>query len=86
MSDEEVDPHQGVQAMKSPAGGRVDPLTTTVALALMRHPAVGRNRVYAAINSGALCSVSVGKRTAILISDLDEWVQDGCPTTPMGTP
>jgi hypothetical protein len=24
--------------------------------------------------------VSVGKRTAILIADLDQWVQQGCPT------
>jgi len=66
--------------MASRIRGLTEPQTTTVALALMRHPAVGRNRLYTAINSGALRSVPVGKRTSILIADLDEWVQRGCPT------
>jgi len=57
-----------------------EPLTVTVELALFRHPPVGRNRLYQALRTGALQSVPVGKRTAILITDLDAWVLSGCPT------
>lgn len=56
------------------------PLTVTVPLARERHPAVGRNRMYAAITSGALPAVKVGKRLAIPIDELDRWVMSGCPT------
>lgn len=55
------------------------PVTLTVGLALQRHPAVGRNRLYAALKTGALHGVRVGRRTAIHIDDLDAWVTAGCP-------
>jgi hypothetical protein len=55
------------------------PRTFTVAMARARHPAVGRNRIYTALQAGVLPSVAVGKRTAIDVDDLDDWVRDGCP-------
>lgn len=55
------------------------PHTMTVAMARMRHPAVGKNRLYAAMTSGALFSARVGRRIAIPVTELDEWVMSGCP-------
>ena len=55
------------------------PRTVTVAMALERHPAVGRNRIYLALGSGALPSARAGKRIAIAVEDLDEWVLANCP-------
>jgi hypothetical protein len=62
----------------------IGPRTVTVRLARERHPSVGRNRLYLAMQSGALPSVSVGKRLAILVEDLDAWVASGCPTAASG--
>lgn len=59
---------------------QVQPVTLTVALARQRHPAVGRNTLYAGIRSGRLAAVRVGKRLAISLSALDAWVEAGCPT------
>ena len=53
--------------------------TLTVPLARLRHPAVGRNRIYRAIASGALEAVRVGKRYAIDVNGMDLWVARGCP-------
>lgn len=61
------------------------PSTLTPALARQRHPAVGRNRLYQAIRSGALRGVRVGRRTAIDVLELDDWVQGGCPIEPPAT-
>jgi hypothetical protein len=58
------------------------PRTFTVAMARARHPAVGRNRIYTALQSGVLPSVVVGKRIAIDVDDLDHWVMSGCPAPP----
>lgn len=55
------------------------PETLTVALARMRHPAVGKNRLYAAMTSGALSSARVGRRIAIPVAALDAWVMAGSP-------
>jgi excisionase family DNA binding protein len=49
-----------------------------------RHPAVGRNRIYEAIANGVLTGVKVGKRLAIPVDDVDEWVAAGAPTEPSG--
>jgi len=57
----------------------VTPRTVTVALARDLHPAIGRNRVYRALQSGALRGARVGKRIAIPIDALDEWVMAGAP-------
>ncbi len=57
------------------------PQTITVAMARMRHPAVGKNRLYAAMSSGALRNARVGRRIAIPVSELDDWVMSGCPTS-----
>ena len=56
------------------------PASLTVPLARQRHPAVGRNRIYAAIASGSLTGIRVGKRLAIPVDELDEWVAAGAPT------
>lgn len=53
--------------------------SVTVALAKQMHPAIGRTRIYRATQSGALRSVRVGKRLAIPVEDLDEWVLAGAP-------
>lgn len=53
--------------------------SVTVKLAQERHPAVGRNRIYAAIASGDLKGIKVGKRIAIPTDELDLWVLAGCP-------
>jgi excisionase family DNA binding protein len=45
----------------------------------MRHPAVGKNKLYAAMTSGSLPSVRVGRRIAIPVETLDAWVMNGCP-------
>ena len=58
----------------------LEPLTVTVALARTMHPAIGRNAIYAAMNSGVLENVSVGKRRAIPVTALNAWVMNGCPT------
>lgn len=58
------------------------PATVTVPLARQRHPAVGRNRIYQAIASGSLSGVRVGKRLAIPVDALDEWVKAGAPISP----
>jgi excisionase family DNA binding protein len=55
------------------------PQTLTVPMARMRHPAVGKNRLYAAMTSGTLPSVRVGRRIAIPVATLDAWVMNGCP-------
>lgn len=55
------------------------PVSLTVQLARHRHPAVGRNKIYAAIATGALPAVRVGKRLAIGTMDMDAWVASGCP-------
>jgi excisionase family DNA binding protein len=57
------------------------PYTLTVAMARMRHPAVGKNRLYAALASGALSSARVGRRIAIPVTALDAWVMSGCPVS-----
>jgi len=57
------------------------PATLTPDLARARHPAVGRGRLYAALQSGALHGVRVGRRTAIDVHALDSWVAQGCPLT-----
>lgn len=57
----------------------VEPTTVTVALAKDLHPAIGRNRMYRAIQSGALRGVRVGKRFTIPVDELDEWVMAGAP-------
>ncbi len=61
----------------------IDPMPTlaslTVPLARRRHPAVGRNRIYAAIATGTLPAVRVGKRLAIGVPEMDAWVALGCP-------
>lgn len=56
------------------------PASLTVPLARQRHPAVARNRIYAAIASGSLTGIRVGKRLAIPVNELDEWVAAGAPT------
>lgn len=56
-----------------------DQASLTPAMARERHPAVARGRLYAALRSGALPSVRVGRRTAIAIQDLDDWVAQGGP-------
>jgi excisionase family DNA binding protein len=58
---------------------RTMPSTLTIPMARDRHPAVGRNRIYAAIAAGALPAVRVGRRIAIRVEDLDAWVMAGCP-------
>lgn len=58
------------------------PSTLTPAMARQRHPAVGRNRLYQAIRTGALRGVRVGRRTAIDVMELDDWVRAGCPIEP----
>lgn len=60
------------------------PTSVTVPMALQRHPAVGRNRIYEAIANGALNGIKVGRRLAIPVEDLDLWVADGCPTLAEG--
>ena len=57
----------------------VTPRTVTVALAKDLHPAIGRNRMYRAIQSGALRGARVGKRFAIPVDELDAWVMAGAP-------
>lgn len=61
------------------------PASLTVPLSLARHPAVGKNRLYAAIASGALLGFKVGRRLAIPITELDEWVAAGAPTESSAT-
>lgn len=56
-----------------------EPRTLTVLMARRRHPAVGRNRLYQAMKTGALPSVRVGRRIAIATPALDAWVMSGCP-------
>ena len=63
----------------SPHGPGVSPVTLTVRLARLRHPAVGRNRIYEAAATGAIEAVRVGKRLALDIDSLDAWVRSGCP-------
>ena len=63
----------------SPGSPSLSPASLTVQLARHRHPAVGRNRIYAAIATGALPAVRVGKRLAIGTMDMDAWVASGCP-------
>ncbi len=60
----------------------LSPATVTVPLARQRHPAVGRNRIYQAIARGSLTGVRVGKRLAIPVDELDEWVTAGAPVSP----
>jgi len=55
------------------------PQTITVAMARMRHPAIGKNRLYVAMTSGALSSARVGRRIAIPVAALDAWVMAGSP-------
>ena len=62
------------------------PASLTVTMARDRHPAVGRNRIYAAIGSGALFAVRVGKRLAIPVDDLDSWVASGAPVDAPSSP
>ena len=62
-------------------GPSVPPASLTVQLARQRHPAVGRNRLYDAIANGMLTGIRVGKRLAIPVSELDEWVAAGAPTS-----
>ncbi len=61
-------------------GPSLPPASLTVRLARQRHPAVGRNRIYDAIASGTLSGIRVGKRLAIPVDELDEWVAAGAPT------
>lgn len=60
------------------------PASLTISLSLARHPAVGKNRLYAAIASGALLGIKVGRRLAIPVDELDEWVAAGAPLEPPG--
>lgn len=57
----------------------MEPISVTVAMAREAHPALGRNRLYAAMRTGALPSVRVGKRICIRLSALNQWVEAGAP-------
>lgn len=61
------------------------PASVTISMARQRHPAVGRNRIYEAIATGALTGVRVGKRLAIPVEALDAWVAEGAPTDAPGS-
>lgn len=63
----------------------MSPASLTISMARQRHPAVGRNRIYEAIASGALTGMRVGKRLAIPVDALDAWVADGAPTDAPGS-
>jgi excisionase family DNA binding protein len=58
----------------------MEPVSVTVAMAREAHPALGRNRIYTAMQTGALPSVRVGKRICIPLSALNQWVAAGAPT------
>ena len=64
----------------APSVPLVSPASLTVSLVRQRHPAVGRNRIYEAIANGVLAGVRVGKRLAIPVDEVDEWVAAGAPT------
>ncbi len=69
-----------------PVAPALPPASLTVPMVRQRHPAVGRNRIYAAITNGILTGVKVGKRLAIPVDAVDEWVAAGAPTESSSPP
>ena len=61
----------------------MEPLSVTVAIARQVHPALGRGRIYGAMQSGALQHVRVGKRICIPLAALNDWVAAGAPVKPL---
>ncbi len=69
-----------MRTSSTPSAPLVSPASLTVSLVRQRHPAVGRNRIYEAITNGVLTGVKVGRRLAIPVDEVDEWVAAGAPT------
>lgn len=57
----------------------MNPITVTVELARVLHPSLGRNRLYFAMRADVLEHYKVGKRMAIPVDALNEWVRSGAP-------
>lgn len=74
-----------METTSSRSAPALSPASVTIPMARQRHPAVGRNRFYEAIATGALTGIRVGKRLAIPVDALDAWVAAGAPTEPSGS-
>jgi hypothetical protein len=61
----------------------MNPVTVTVELARELHPSLGRNRLYFAMRADVLEHYKVGKRMAIPVDALNEWVRSGAPVKPL---
>jgi len=63
-----------MSAQEAPPNSSVEPITVSPAEAA-RLAGIGRTTIYAAISSGELSSLKLGKRRLIVVTSLRAWLQ-----------